>query len=162
MGVANPWRLAAAIGLIVVLGAVLMWQIVDWPSNDAADDVTINTPAPVVVDDEEPWIDAAQDALDAWASFASTGDLAVLDGFFDPEGPQYAQLVGEASTVVTGGGSYSFVLVNPTAELAEGFPVVSGTVIVSRNGETTDELEWEIHLVEVDGRWLLWTTEERA
>ncbi|MDF1597367.1 MAG: hypothetical protein P1T08_14915 [Acidimicrobiia bacterium] len=164
MGGNSPGRLAAAIGLIVVLAAVLVWQVFDWSSEEPAgsDAVTIGTPVPVLVFDEEVWIAAAQDALDAWARFASTGDLAVLDGFLDPAGPQYAQLFGEASTIGSDEATYSFTLVEPTAAMRDGFPVVSGTVIIARDGETVDEVVWDLHLIEGGTRWLLWTVEDRG
>jgi hypothetical protein len=162
MGGNSPGRLAAAIGLIVVLAAVLVWQVFDWSSDEpsGSDVVTIGTFAPVVVFDEEVWITAAQDALDAWARFASTGDLAVLDGFLDPAGPQYAQLVGEASTIGSGEAMYTFALENPTAVMRDGFPVVSGTVMISRDKEIVDEVVWDLHLIEGGTGWLLWTVEE--
>ncbi len=164
MGGNSPGRLAAAVGLIVVLAAVLLWQFFDWSSDEPAgsDVVTIGTPAPVVVSDEAAWVAAAQDALDAWARFASTGDLAALDGFLDPAGPQYAQLVGEASTIGSGEATYTFVLENAAAAMRDGFPVVSGTVMILRDGEIVDEVVWDLHLIEGGTGWLLWTVEDRG
>jgi hypothetical protein len=163
MGGVSPWRIAAAIGLIVLLTAVLVWQVVDWSGNDdrASEEVTVDTPPSPVVSDEDLWIGAAHEALDAWAVYASTGDLAVVEGFVDPDGPQYAQLLAEASTLVPGGGVYSFILEDPTAELRDGFPVVTALVVISLDGDSIEELAWDVHLIENGGRWLLWTVEER-
>lgn len=160
MGAANPWRLAAAIGLIAVLAGVLVWQVFDRAPNDVSEVDTVSSSLSASVVDEDVWIAAAQDALDAWARFGSTGDLSVLRGFFDAEGPQYGRLVGEAPTIVTGGGAYEFVLVEPSAVMNGGSPVVSGEVNVLRDGELLDELKWDIHLVVGDGGWLLWTVED--
>jgi hypothetical protein len=84
-----------------------------------------------------------------------------VEGFIDPDGPQYAQLVAEASGLVPGGGAYSFILDDPIAEMRDGFPVVSAMVAISLDGDPIEELAWDIHLIEVGGRWLLWTVEER-
>ena len=114
-----------------------------------------------MVSDEDLWIGAAQEALDAWAVYASSGDLAAVEGFVDPDGPQYAQLVAEASTLVPGGGAYSFILEDPTAEMRDGFPVVTAMLVISLGGDSIDELAWDVHLIENGGRWLLWTVEEQ-
>ena len=163
MGGVSPWRMVGAIGLIITLAGVLVWQVVDWSGSEdrVSEEVTIGTPAPAVVPDEDLWIGAAQEALDAWAVYASAGDLAAVEGFIDPDGPQYAQLVAEASTIVPGGGTYSFILENPTAEMRDGFPVVTAMVVISLDEDPIDELVWDIHLMESGGRWLLWTVEER-
>ena len=163
MGGVSPWRMAAAISLIISLAGVLVWQVVDWSGSDdrTSEEVTIDTPPSTFVSDEDLWIGAAQEALDAWAVYASSGGLAAVEGFIDPDGPQYAQLVAESSTLVPGGGTYSFILDDPIAEMRDGFPVVSAMVAISLDGDSIEELAWDIHLIEVGGRWLLWPVEER-
>ena len=163
MGGVSSWRMAAAISLIITLAGVLVWQVVDWSGSDdrTSEEVTIDTPPSTVVSDEDLWIGAAQEALDAWAVYASSGSFAAVERFLDPDGPQYAQLVAEASTIVPGGGTYSFLLENPTAEMRDGFPVVTATVVISLDGDPIDELAWDLHLIESADRWLLWTVEER-
>lgn len=163
MGGVSAWRMASAIGLIVFLAGVLFWQIVDRPAGDedGSKGVTVTTAELEVVSAEDSWIAAAQAALDAWALYASTGDLAVVQGLIDPNGPQFAQLLGEAPKIVAGGGTYSFVLDKPAAAIRDGFPVVSAGVVVSLDAEQIENLAWDIHLVEREGDWLLWTVEER-
>ena len=163
MGSSSPLRIAAAVTLIAVLTAVLVWQVFDWSFEDPppVDEVTFETPAPIVVTEEEVWIESAQDALDGWARFASSGDLGAVDGLIDPEGPQYAQLVGEASTLEVEGSEYGFTLEQATTEIRDGFPVVSATVVLTIDGEPFDEIAWDIYLVERSGTWLRWTVDER-
>jgi hypothetical protein len=155
---------AAAIGLIVGLAGVLAWLLIDSASNDEvseADAATVDAPPPVIVKDEEAWIAAAREALDAWARFAMTADLSVVDGLFDPDGPQYAQLEGEVETIATQPAGYSFTLGEATVEVRDGSPVVSGSVVVAQGGELLDTLMWDIHLVAgPDGSWLLWTVDD--
>ena len=163
MGGSNPWRIAAALTLIALLAAVLVWQIFDWSSEDlpAVDEATFDTPAPIIVTEEEVWVESAQDALDGWARFASSGDLGALDRLIDPDGPQYEQLLGEASTLEPGDSEYRFKLGEASTEMRDGFPVVSGIVTLTVDGEPFDEIAWDIYLVERSGAWLLWTVEER-
>lgn len=163
MSGSSPWRIVAALALIALLAAVLIWQIFDWSSEASppVEEATFETPAPIIVTEEDVWIESAQDALDGWARFAGSGDLGALDGLVDPEGPQYAQLLGEASTLVRVDSEYGFTLGEATTELRDGFPVVAGIVTLSLDGEPFDEIAWDIYLVERSGAWLLWTVEER-
>jgi hypothetical protein len=97
--------------------------------------------------------EAAAEALNAWAGFANTGELAEVSDFFAINGPQFEMLATEAVRIETGE-PYSFELTN--AELvAEG--VVRGIVTVSRHGEPNQVFRWDIELVREGHRWKLWT-----
>src|SRR5687767_10584202 len=56
-------------------------------------------------------IEAAAGAVQAWASFATTGNIGRLSGWFATDGPQYSQLKTEAADLVPGG-RYEFSLFN--------------------------------------------------
>lgn len=163
MGGGGAWRIASAFGLIAFLAGICLWQFIDPPAGGVIDskDATVSRVGLTVLSEEESWIAAAQAALDGWAVYASTGDLAEVEGLIDPGGPQFAQLLGEASTIVNGGGSYSFVLDEPAASMRGGYPVVSAELAVLLDAEVIENLEWDIYLVEREGVWLLWTVEDR-
>lgn len=104
-------------------------------------------------------IDAAAQALDAWAAFASSGELAVVRESFAEDGPQFRRLETEAPMIKEGGASYVFELTD-AGVVAEG--VVRGTVIVSRPGEPDQVFHWDIELVRDSDRWKLWTVQNAS
>lgn len=99
-------------------------------------------------------IDAAAQALDAWAAFASSGELGVVRQSFAEDGPQFRRLETEAPTIEEGGASYVFELTD-AGVVAQG--VVRGTVVVSRPGEPDQVFHWDIEMVRDGDRWKLWT-----
>jgi hypothetical protein len=48
-------------------------------------------------------IEAAAGAVQAWASFATTGDIGRLSGWFAIDGPQHSQLETEVADLVAAG-----------------------------------------------------------
>jgi hypothetical protein len=96
---------------------------------------------------------AAADALQAWARFASTGDIDLVLDSFAEDGPQLRQLRSEVESIEPGP-PYTFELSN-AAIVGEG--IVRGTVTISRVGELEQVFRWDIELVRVDNRWKLWS-----
>jgi hypothetical protein len=95
---------------------------------------------------------AAEAALEAWGRWAGDGDLAHLDQTF-ADGPQLAQLHTEDPAIMPGL-PYRFDLVDATVPQAG---LVRGTVLLTRPGEREQRFHWDIELVQVDGKWRLWT-----
>lgn len=156
---APRWRARAAIAVVIALAACVAYMLTAGPP--------ARPPAPVLAEVAPPAQRAATQALDAWARFASTGELATLDGAFDPAGPQMAalrlQAVGLAQPDV---GAYTFgadVLSvragrNPDEE------VVVADVVLSRPGEADQRFAWEIVMRRSgqSGAWVVWTVRDRA
>jgi hypothetical protein len=98
-------------------------------------------------------LEAATAAVEAWGSFAATGDIGLVDGWFAVDGPQYAQLESEADSILPGG-IYDFAL-------AEGVVVepglVRGTVTVTGGDGESQTYLWDIELVHQDNHWQVWT-----
>ncbi len=97
-------------------------------------------------------IRAADGAVRAWASFATTGDLSTLSGWFATDGPQYLQLRKEVADLVPGG-RYMFSL--SEAEVVKP-GLVRGSVTVTDDGGSKT-YRWDIELTKESGRWLVWT-----
>jgi hypothetical protein len=98
-------------------------------------------------------IEAATAAVEAWGSFAATGDIGLVDEWFAVDGPQYAQLRSEADSILPGG-VYDFAL-------AEGVVVMPGLVrgtvtITGGDGESQTYL-WDFELIHQDNHWKVWT-----
>lgn len=110
--------------------------------------------------EEELVLAAAVAALDAWAAFAATGDTTRLAGHFDPEGPQYQQLVDEAPDIAADGSTYAFTLAAATVtRVTDADRAVRGRVTFTRDGEPVGEYRWELQLRRGnnDDAWRLWT-----
>lgn len=112
---------------------------------------------------------AARAALDAWARFASTGDVAALRDTFDPAGPQLARLSAEAPSVAAraaGGPPYSFsaTVLYITTGRNQDEQLVAADVVLSRAGKPDQRFAWELVLRRSgpDAGWLLWTVRDRA
>ena len=132
-------RLLIATLLVAALAAGFWYST----STVSADDAT--------VDGGE--IDAATAAVEAWGSFAATGDIGLVDGWFAVDGPQYAQLQSEADSILPGG-DYDFALVDG---VVVGPGLVRGTVTITRgNGESQTYL-WDIELIHQHNHWKVWT-----
>jgi hypothetical protein len=98
-------------------------------------------------------IEAATAAVEAWGSFAATGDIGLVESWFAVDGPQYAQLQSEADSILPGG-VYDFALADG---VVIGPGLVRGTVtITGRNGESQTYL-WDIELIQQHNHWKVWT-----
>lgn len=96
-------------------------------------------------------------ALEAWGAFAGSGDLTDVDSFFDPAGPQWAVLQGEAGIA---GVPFEASLVERSLELTERTALVVGTVTFVA-GDQSRLADWQIELRTDDqGRWLIWSVRE--
>jgi hypothetical protein len=103
-------------------------------------------------------IDAATAAVEAWGSFAATGDIGLVEGWFSVDGPQYAQLLSEAESIIPGG-VYAFAL----AEAVVVEPgLVRGIVTVTGERRESRTYEWDIELIHQDAHWKVWTVRTTA
>ena len=136
-------RLATAALLVAALAAAF-WYVTSLPGTSGA-----------YLSEGE--IEAAIEALDAWASFAETGDIERVGDWFVVDGPQYAQLQTEVEAIVSGG-EYDFSL--SAAHVVEP-GVVRGSVTVSGQGQESQRYLWDIELVRREGGWKVWTVRTR-
>jgi hypothetical protein len=97
-------------------------------------------------------IKAADGAVRAWASFATTGDIGTLSGWFATDGPQYSQLEEEVADLVPGG-RYEFSL--SEAKVVEPGLVRGSVTVTHEAGSKT--YRWDFELIKEDGRWRVWT-----
>ncbi len=139
--------LVAAIAL-----GVLVWFLFFRPANQSG------TAA------EDPAVTGARQALQAWGTFAVTGDLSKLDAAFSKEGPQYRQLQNEVARLRTQHAApppYQFKLTNQSVlQAPQGMRVVRGVVTLSHPGERARSFRWDIYMRQEPspgGRWRLWT-----
>ena len=98
-------------------------------------------------------IEAATAAVEAWGSFAATGDIGLVDGWFAVDGPQYAQLQREVESI-TPGGIYDFALEDGV--VVEG-GLVRGTVTITGGYGESQTYRWDIELVRQGPHWKVWT-----
>ncbi len=123
---------------------------------------TTTTPSGVTVAVPDP-LDVVEGALVAWGAFAVTGDMAVLESWFDPKGPQYRQLAAEAeelAAVPLGPPSYSVAMFDPVVVEGEGETRVTGRVVFSRPGEASQSFAWDVVVRGPDDRLRIWTVSE--
>ena len=98
-------------------------------------------------------IEAASAAIDAWAAFATSGDIESLSGWFADDGPQFSQLQSEVGSIVPGG-DYDFALTE--AEVVEP-GLVRGSVTVTGASGPTQTYRWDIELIRQNNHWKVWT-----
>lgn len=98
-------------------------------------------------------IEAATAAVEAWGSFAATGDIGMVDGWFAVDGPQYAQLQREAESILPGG-IYDFALRDGVV-VEPG--LVRGTVTITGGNQAPRTYQWDIELVHQGTHWKVWT-----
>ena len=174
---APPWRVALAVLLVGVLAAAVVRFGLRAGGEDGAatTDAGAGTQAPIVTPPgtdgpttaapaAEAEVVAAESALAAWGEFAVTGDLALLDGVFDPAGPQYQEAEAEAPERQAddlGPPLYVFTLEDPEViQVNDNHALVDAAVTMARPGEDDQQFTWRLHLTRRDGTWLLWTVEE--
>lgn len=176
------WGMPAAAVVVVLLLVGLAWTLV---SGDGSAEAPSATPTPTTVvpasapstsappapstasttaipAEEQPPVDltdpisVAAAALEAWGEFAATGDLSIVEGLFDVQGPQYAQLAAE-DVDRSGGVPYDVTIEQAEVTVDGDVAHVRGTVIWSRAREPEQRYEWSIELRLAAGEWRLWT-----
>ena len=157
----GPWRRRTGMAVVAVLGlGVLYLLTLGRPAS--------RVPEPTPAKPATPVEAAARAALDAWAGFASTGDVATLADSFHPAGPQLARLRAEASAVAARASSqrpYTFSATALRPAAASGAEqLVAADVVVSRPGEADQLFAWELVMRRsgAQGRWVLWTVRDRS
>lgn len=98
-------------------------------------------------------IEAATAAVEAWGSFAATGDIGFVDEWFAIDGPQYAQLQMEVESIIPGG-VYDFALEDAVV-VERG--LVRGTVAITDGNLEPRTYQWDIELVHQGTHWKVWT-----
>ena len=157
----GPWRRRTGMAVVALLGLSVLYMLtVGRPASTAPEPAPTKPATPVEA--------AARAALDAWAGFASTGDVAPLAESFHPAGPQLARLRAEASAVAARASSerpYTFSATALRPAPASGDEqLVAADVVVSRPGEADQRFAWELVMRRSggQGRWVLWTVRDRS
>jgi hypothetical protein len=158
-GAMPPWRRRVGVGLVLLLALGVAYVL------SAVRPSTSPSRPPANL--EPPVERAARAALDAWARFASTGDLDALAVSFDPAGPQMARLRWEAASMPGRlDPSYAFSLRGLSASTGrnQDEQVVRVDVVLSRSVEADQVFAWELVMRRAgrESPWLLWTVRDRA
>lgn len=93
-------------------------------------------------------------ALEAWSQFTARGELAVLDGLFLREGPQYEQLAAETPLGEPRLVFRAEQMVVRSAD--ETSATVWASVQVAREGHQPEVHEWDFDLVRTEEGWRVW------
>lgn len=123
---------------------------------------------PEVTSDSQPAevVTAVEEGLAAWGRFAVSGDLDVLEPWFDNEGPQYGLLAAEAARLAAsplGLPEYSVTMSAPqVGEVHHGEASVEGRVVFARTGEPSQSFWWSVLVRRSKVGWRIWTVEEPA
>lgn len=156
----------ALVGIVVMVGAVSVLSDLNLgrggaPSVGPRGGAVIDGGQPADRREPDPRIERAKGALSAWGEFAASGDVTRLDGWFDPSGPQYRMLKGEASGLEQGAARQAYTVTATDERLVAEQPneaVVEATVTWTRSGEQDQHYRWEIVLRGGrDKHWRLWT-----
>ncbi len=145
-----------------LVAAFLLLGLLGWIGGEAFTGVVGTRPVgqPTTITEPADVVAAARRALTAWGRFAVTGDLAALDGSFDPGGPQYRVLRGESDALrdaPLGAPPYSFDLVVDDVVADGRYNNVEASVAMTRPGEKPQSFDWTIVMRRSGDRWLLWT-----
>ena len=161
------WRRWAAAGVVIALFLGVGYMMTAGRPSGAGRPGMAEAPGAPAAPGVELVQEAVRAALDAWARFASTGDVDQLGVAFDRGGPQFARLRAEAAGLAgrpAGGGPYAFTATGmqfgPGSNEDE--RVVVADVVVSRPGETDQRFAWELVMRKGEGRWRLWTVRDRV
>ena len=104
---------------------------------------------------------AARAAVEAWGTFATSGELEGLDAYFDPAGPQYEHLAGEVDERIADPATYELVLTPLDVRVSGAGWLVDGTVRMRRNGQPAGEWQWRLELRQHPAHgWRVWTVTE--
>lgn len=186
--VEQPWRIGLAVAVIAALVGGIVWfsepsggnpptvastsatttttggdgSSTSSPDQTAAASST-STPATAAPSPETAVLEATDRALAAWGEFAVTGDLTLVSRLFVAHGPQLEQLRGEGAALLAeplGPPPYVFELRDPVVTMEDpGEANLAAQVVMTRPGDPPQELDWRIHLHQIDGTWQLRTVE---
>ncbi len=105
-----------------------------------------------------PVAGAVDEALAAWADFASSGSVTVVEAAFVVGGPQHELLIDRAGAGVGEMAPLTLrVLESRLRYLGPQQATVWARVEVSRSGFRSETFSWDFDLVRRSGRWQVWT-----
>ncbi len=164
----------ARIGLAAALVAVLLFGLI-WAATRSAGPGEVPAfvnaeegPATAGSDDNQAVVHDGQQALAAWGEFAVTGDLTIVEEWFDADGPQYGVFAAEAANLASdplGPPAYIFTMSDPEVlHVGVGERIMRGAVHITRAGEQPQQYGWDLHLrrSSTRGRWMVWTANATA
>lgn len=173
-----PWRLRVATAIVALLAIGL--GATTWigrpgstrlaPASGTESDTTSVTPTTsgatvgsvttsATQGDNEEVRSVVADALVAWGKFAASGNLEDVEGFFDPDGPQWASLSAEAGSVGTG---FAAEIVERSLLVNADSSKFVGEITFSSNDDH-ETVTWMIDLRQTPGsRWLIWSVSDTA
>ncbi|MEM9611750.1 MAG: hypothetical protein AAF962_04000 [Actinomycetota bacterium] len=156
-----PWLKAAAILILGGLAALMIAAFLLGRTSDPTPEplTTSTTVTSTSVDGPTamPATEQALSAIDAWADYARTGDLAPLGATFDPAGPQYAMF--EANVADPRASDVTFAAGNVTESTdAQGVTTVSLDLAVTSDAGTQT---YPYDFVFLEGSNRVWTVTDR-
>lgn len=156
-----PWLKAAAVLILGGLAALMIAAfLLGRTSDPTPEPLTSSTTVPTTAVDGPtamPATEQALSAVDAWADYARTGDLAPLGGTFDPAGPQYAMF--EANVADAPADDITFAAGNVSESTdAQGVTTVSLDLAVTGEGGTQT---YPYDFVFLNGSDRVWTVIDR-
>jgi len=172
-GEVATWRMVVAAAVVAGLAVSLGVVALPGEQNPAPDEIpgagatTLSSIAPrsvTTVVSEVTVGDAVRvvvsEALTAWGQFAGSGDLADVEGFFDPHGPQWSVFEEEAGSV---GAPFAVEFDEESLISDGGSAVLRAAVRLVADGGDRLVVEWEIELrPDQDGRWRIWSVRDLA
>jgi hypothetical protein len=162
------WGFPAAIAIVSILALVLIMRAVAPGLRPGTTPAREPAPAPAqtaIADPTNARIAAARDALVAWGRFATTGDLSVVDGRFDPNGPQYRKFVEEQRSGTAGDQAPHLVMVSDATVISDDGheAVVALTAHWTPYHQGAGDFAWDVVLrSDMSGRWHVWTVRDRV
>ena len=167
-GRAPRWGLPLAIAIVAALTLTVLVRTVGpgRMSRRPTGPYAAVTSSTVSLASQEPQIKVAEAALAAWGHFAVSGELSDLADLFDPDGPQYQQLVADVRVPrePTSQPPYDVTLSDARLrEVEAGRVMVEGVVHWTRPGEQEQRHVWELEFRSQTGApWRLWTVRNSA
>ena len=158
-GIIPPWLKVA--GLIVLGGMVALIAGAFLLGRIRTDEEPLITPTvattPLASAEASPAIEHALDAVDAWERFAREGDLGIVAGTFDEDGPQFA-MFEDSPPDPDGPTSVDFTARNLSEQRDQETTTVSMDLVVVTDGLAQT---YPYDFVYLDDSDLVWTVIDR-
>ncbi len=134
-----------------------------WCVTSVAAGITLSaasTTASATTDLPDPLVEEVHQAIDEWARFATTGELAELSSSFFPGGPQWRQFEAEVASPGAAPGVEPLRLEVRQIRLRSLDSTTAtlwAEVAASRAGFISEIFGWDFDLIYGEGLWRVWT-----
>ncbi len=155
-----PWFKAAALLVVGALAAIMIGgYLIGRAQRESPDGTTSSSERPLASAAASPAIDRSLGAVRAWGTFAQSGNLADVKGWFDETGPQYQLFQASAKAPAAGSADkLQFVARNPAETKTDTLTTVSMDLLVtSARGQETFPYDFVFR----NGSDKVWTVVDR-